>query len=106
MVILKKVKAASLVETLIASVIIVIVFMIASFSFNNVFVNSIKKEDSVLQNRLKEITYFSRHDKQEFPFYEEGDYWQISGEKNGEEVVLEIKNTRKDKTWQVTIIKD
>lgn len=106
MVVLKKLKAASLVETLTATVIIVVIFMIASMSFNNVFLNTIKSDDTLLKNRLEEITYFIQHDKLRLPFYEEGSYWVISGEKRGEKVVFDIENTRQAKSYQLTILQD
>jgi len=99
MVILKKLKASSLLETLTASVIIVIVFMIASFSFNNVFLNSIRSDDTSLKNRIHEITYFIKHDKLKFPFYEDAEYWIISGERKGSESYFEIRNKRNTKNY-------
>lgn len=106
MVVLKKLKAASLVETLTATVIIVVVFIIASMSFNNVFLNTIKSDDTLLQNRLEEITYFIQHDKLGLPFYEEGPYWVISGEKRGDEVIFDIENIRQAKSYQLTILRN
>lgn len=99
MVILKKLKASSLLETLIASVIIVVVFMIASFSFNNVFLNSIKSNDTLLKNRVHEITYFLKYDKVSFPFYEDAEYWIISGERKGSTAYFEIRNKRNTKNY-------
>ncbi|MCX2839445.1 hypothetical protein OQ279_14940 [Salinimicrobium sp. MT39] len=94
MVVLKKIRGASLVETLTASVIIVVVFMIASFSFNNVFLNSVKSDDNLLQNRLEEVKYLTTHDKLQLPFYEEGPYWTISAEEANGKLQLEVQNLR------------
>lgn len=99
MVILRKLKASSLLETLTASVIIMIVFMIASFSFNNVFLNSIRSDDTLLKNRIHEITYFFKHDKLNFPFYEDEEYWIISGERKGSAAYFEIQNKRNTKNY-------
>jgi uncharacterized protein YpmB len=103
MVILKKLKASSLLETLTASVIIVILFMIASFSFNNVFLNSIKSDDTSLKNRIQEITYFLKHDELNLPFYEDEEYWTISGERKGDKAYFKIQNKRNTKKYNLSI---
>lgn len=104
MVILKKLKAATLIETLTASVIIIVVFMVASLSFNNVFMNSLKSDNVLLENRMREIDYFSGNKKILFPFYEEKEYWIITGEKRPGEIYFEIENLRNSKK-SVLIIK-
>lgn len=94
MVILKKFKASSLMETLTASVIIIVVFIIASFSFNNVFLNTIKSNDEQLGNRISEIEYLAINNKLDFPFYEEGTYWIIIIEKKEDYYLVEVQNLR------------
>lgn len=106
MVVLRKLKAASLVETLTATVIIVIIFMIASMSLNNIFLNTIKSNDTQLRNRLEEISYFLKNEKLELPFYEKSSYWVISGETKGSKVILDIKNNRQAKNYQIIILKN
>ena len=81
-------------ETLTASVIIVVVFMIASFSFNNVFLNSVKSNDNLLQNRLEEMKYLVNHGKLQLPFFEEGAYWIISAEEVNGKLQMEVQNLR------------
>lgn len=105
MALLKKIRGASLVETLTASVIIVVVFIIASFSFNNVFLNSVRSDDNLLQNRLQELQYLSEYDKLSLPFYEEGSYWIISAEDVGEKRELNIRNMRNGKEYQIQLLK-
>ncbi|WP_299181243.1 hypothetical protein [uncultured Aquimarina sp.] len=77
MVILKKIRAASLIETLTASVLIIIVFMIASLSFNNIFTNHIKRDKSAIENRIKELEYLIIHNKLKIPYTEDFDSWEI-----------------------------
>ena len=77
MVILKKVKGATLVETLTASVLIIIVFMIASLSFNNIFINHQKRDRSSIQNYLKELEYKCLHELIKLPYREEYNQWDI-----------------------------
>ncbi|PHS65762.1 MAG: hypothetical protein COB12_06735 [Flavobacterium sp.] len=81
MVVLKKIQSATLVETLVASVIILVVFLIASMSLNNVFKTTIKENDSALKSRIKELHYLNRNHQIIIPFYEETDLWEIKIEK-------------------------
>lgn len=88
MVVLKKIKAATLVETLLASAIILIVFFIGSLTLNNVFLSSVKKDTTLLDNRVKELQYGLKHKMVTIPFYEETDSWDISI--NTEEAVYKM----------------
>lgn len=92
-----KLSGSTLIETLTASVIIIIVFMIASFSFNNVLINSLRSDDFLLQNRLMELKYFGVKNKIQFPLYEEENYWIISAEKGEKLILLNIENKRNGK---------
>jgi len=77
MVILKKIRAATLVETLTASVLIIIVFMIASLSFNNIFSNHVKRDQSAINNRIKELEYLVIHKQLKIPYAEDFGSWEI-----------------------------
>ncbi|GAA4276405.1 hypothetical protein [Aquimarina mytili] len=77
MVILKKIQAATLVEVLTASVLIIIVFMVASLSFNNVFANQIKRDHTAIENRVKALGYFSIHGTMKLPYAEDFEGWEI-----------------------------
>lgn len=77
MVILKKIRAATLIETLTASVLIIIVFMIASLSFNNIFNNHVKRDHGTIQNRIKELEYLIHHQKIKIPYTEDFAGWDI-----------------------------
>ena len=105
MALLRKVRAASLVETLTASVIIVVVFMIASLSFNNVIRNSVKANDDLLQNRLQEIQYLAMNGKISYPFFEEGTYWIISAE-DTEEKKFRVKNLRNGENYEIELVRN
>ncbi|WP_281987702.1 hypothetical protein [Aquimarina aggregata] len=77
MVVLKKIKAATLIETLTASVLIIIVFMIASLSFNNIFNNHVKRDTSSIDNRIKELEYLVLHEQLKIPYSEDFAGWDI-----------------------------
>ncbi|MDH7445315.1 hypothetical protein [Aquimarina sp. 2201CG14-23] len=94
MVILKKIRAATLIETLTASVLIIIVFMIASLSFNNIFTNHIKRDRSTIENRIKELEYLVIHEKIRLPYTEDFDSWEIEIiSKNNKTIVLYNQGT-------------
>jgi cytochrome c oxidase assembly protein Cox11 len=103
MVILKKIPAATLVETLVASVIIVIVFMIASLSLNNIFKGTITSNGTPLQNRIKELSYLSLNKKITIPFYENTSIWEITIEKQNGELILYSVNKIVSKNQQIPI---
>lgn len=72
-----KLKGSTLVESLVASVIIVIVFTIASLTLNNVFRSSIKSNTDGIQNRLNKLAYLYHNDKIQSPYQETFNNWHI-----------------------------
>jgi len=77
MAVLKKIKSATLMETLTASVLIVVVFMMASLSINSIVRNTAKKEDSLVRCRVKKLYYMNIHGKLKLPYSEEFNNWSI-----------------------------
>lgn len=80
--------------------------MIASLSFNNVFLNSVRSDDQLLINRLEELKYLSANGKVSFPFYEDGPYWEISAEQRESVQVFKILNIRNGKEYEVKFVID
>lgn len=101
MVVLKKIKSATLIETLTASVLIVIVFMIASLSFNNIFRNYNDSDDNAIQNRIKELQYLCINDQIILPYDEEFIGWDIEIFRKKNETILIYK--RDDKEFRIKI---
>lgn len=58
MALLKKIKSSTLMETLVATVLIVGVFAIASMVLNAVFRNAYTSNTNEIENHIKEIEYF------------------------------------------------
>ncbi|GAB5400859.1 MAG: hypothetical protein Aureis2KO_24440 [Aureisphaera sp.] len=100
MVVLKKIRAATIVEILVASAIIVIVFTISSLSLNNVFKGVVKGNDAEFQNRMKELTYLAKHQKISIPFYEDTEQWDIAIEKTGTAIMMEAVHKASEKGTQ------
>lgn len=75
---IRKLKASTIVETLIASLIIILVFTIASLTLNNVFKATIKKDTTLIHYRLNKLSYLLQNDKLSIPYFEEYKGWDIS----------------------------
>ena len=102
MAILKKLKGSTLMETLVASVLIVVIFMIASLILNNTFLNNIKNNTNKVDSRINELHYLELNDQLTLPYHETFDYWTISIDQFQENhiSILEIEaiNTDTNKT--------
>jgi len=73
----------------VASSLIVLVFLIASLSFNNIFQGVAKNNDRNYQNRITELTYLSYHKKIKTPFEEETPQWTITIMESPRGLILE-----------------
>lgn len=105
MALLKKIQATTLVETLLASAIILIVFLIASLTLNNVFLGSVKKDDTKLNNRVKELHYSVKYNTLTIPFYEETEQWDIAIEQQKDIYTISILHKASGKEKKLTVEK-
>lgn len=74
MVVLKKkikIRGASLVEVLVASVLIVIVFTISSLTINNLFKRAVSNATTAVESRLNELEYLYFNQKLKLPYFED-----------------------------------
>lgn len=95
MVILKKIKSATLIETLIATVLIVVVFLMASMIINTIFFNTFHQKKELVMNRLDELEYEYINKSIELPFSEEIENWNIEIIKVNQSDVVEFKAQNK-----------
>ncbi len=65
-------------ETLVATVLIVIIFMMSSMLLNSMFAMSMKQHTTVIGTRLHQLQYEYRHGALTIPYYESMDGWEIS----------------------------
>lgn len=72
-----KVKGATLIESLVASVIIVVIFAIASLTLNNVFEAAVKNNTSRVDHRMNELNYLYLNNKITSPYQEDFEDWNI-----------------------------
>jgi DNA gyrase/topoisomerase IV subunit B len=75
--VLKKVQSATLIETIVATVLIVVVFVIASLVLNDFFESSQKNNTRLVDCRINELSYLLLHKKIKVPYNETIDNWEI-----------------------------
>lgn len=102
MVVLKKIKAATLMETLVATVLIMIVFGLASITLNQLFSNTIKNDTQAIYSHLNELEYLLQHNLVQIPYNDTFNKWNITltylYENNTAIVEFEAKNQVNNKT--------
>jgi hypothetical protein len=98
MVVLKKIKAATLMETLVATVLIVLVFMISTFLLNSLFNNTVKQNTDTLKTHISELTYLSTHNRITIPYDDAFENWHISVERKGTKLIFEASHKETNKT--------
>ena len=77
MALLKKIRSATLMEALVATVLIVVVFMIAGMVLNNLLYNAYHTRSHAPKMRLHELVYLARHHKISLPYSEDYQQWEI-----------------------------
>lgn len=96
MALLKKIKASTLMETLVATVLIVVIFMISSMTMNNLLVSNIRQNTELAEERLNALEYQYKNKGIKLPYYEDFESWEISilEEKQGGSplVIMEAEN--------------
>lgn len=78
MAVLKKMRASTLMETLVATVLIVVVFMMASMTLNSLFANTIAQNDDEIRQELLYLQYQYEHRRLSLPYYSEMGPWSIA----------------------------
>ena len=64
-------------ETLVATVLIVVVFMMASMVLNSLFAGSVAQNDEAIRQELFQLQYQYEYGKLELPYYNELGPWHI-----------------------------
>ena len=82
MVVLKKVKAATLMETMVATVLIVVLFMMASLIINSLMAAQAKSNMGPIKEHLNLLEYELKNGIHSFPYYEDWNGWEIIAEEN------------------------
>ncbi len=96
----KKIKSATLMETLMATTIIFVVFVIASLILNNTFRTMVKNDTFALENRLELLHYQYIHKSIHLPYYESFQNFEITIQRMEEESLNYIIYSATKKTDQ------
>ena len=80
-------------ETLVATVLIMVIFMVASMILNNLFFNTIKNNTRAITAKLNEIEYLYINKKIELPYNDDYKNWMISIEQISNSDFINIKAT-------------
>jgi hypothetical protein len=84
-IILRKIVSSTLVETLVASVIIILIFSFTSLILNNLFKANVNNDTLAIENRMNKLIYLYEHKSLATPFYEVIGDWEIMIEKESNE---------------------
>ena len=94
----KKVHASTLVEVLVASVLIIVIFSMASLTLNTLFKSSVNANTLVIENELNKLYYLYQHEKIDNNYTADFNHWELSILKQKEDtfssMVLQAKNTQ------------
>jgi hypothetical protein len=85
--VLKKIKSATLVESLVATVLIVIIFVVSSLIINNLLLNGFNNNTTEVENRLYELEYECQNNKLILPYQEHFKNWKIIIEKKTNNII-------------------
>ena len=103
MALLKKIKASTLMETLVATVLIVIIFMVSSLVLNNLFLNSVKFNTQKIENELSELEYAVQRDQIKLPYTTNYNNWKVSAIKMQVNTLTTVQIEAKHKESQKLI---
>ena len=108
MVVLKKVSASTLMETMVATVLIVVIFMIASLILNNTFRNTVLYNASAIEAHLNQLEYQFLNDLINIPYETHYQEWEIhitqESHSENQEILIEATHMKLQKKIEKTIV--
>lgn len=91
MVVLKKVKASSLNEVLVATVIIVVIFSVSVAILNNLMHSMIRNNKQSIETKLNELLYQYQYGNIQLPYRDTTDEWIVNIVEFKEEELAKIE---------------
>lgn len=76
--VLKKIKGSTLMETLVSTVLIIVIFMITSLILNNVFSSTIKNNTRDITAHLNKLEYLLLNEVAQAPYSDDYNNWRIT----------------------------
>jgi ethanolamine utilization protein EutA (predicted chaperonin) len=98
--VLTKIKASSILENLVASIIVLVVFSIAGASLNQIFESNVNQRELKFDNRVKELEYLSLNNGLALPHEYEENGKMATFSKDG--YLLKVSISKKGRTIQKT----
>ena len=110
MAVLRKLKSSTLMETLVATVLIVMLFMISSMLLNSLFSNSLQSRYGAVDQHLLQLQYQYQNGAIALPYTETLDSWEIHIYKEMQSqrtsVVFELRDAMNQKHLSKTIVSE
>ena len=78
MAVLKKIKASTLMETMVATVLIVVIFMVSSLVMNSLMASQVEANLSPIKEHVAQLEYRYLSQQLTLPYYEEWQGWEIT----------------------------
>ncbi|RSC92205.1 hypothetical protein [Tenacibaculum singaporense] len=103
MVILKKIKASSLNEVIIATIVIVLIFGIAIATLNNIMQNTLRKNTKAANSKLNELVYQYKNQLIKLPYNNNERDWLIHISKQTDSNLSEIEFEITSKKTNTTV---
>ncbi|UII76201.1 hypothetical protein LV716_18350 [Flagellimonas sp. HMM57] len=103
MVVLRKIKASTLMETMVGTVLIVVIFMLSSLVMNSLFSSQVKGNLQPIHTYLDQLEYQLINGKVTLPFFEEWETWNIAIGEVQEDGTISIEVTEKEAIGSRTI---
>ena len=97
----RKLPASTLMETMVSTVLLVVIFMVSSMILNNLFQNQLDVQKEQVQHRLEVLAYQYRHNELANTYTEELGDWQIRLDPAGSVPQLIAQSTKNEE--QITI---
>lgn len=96
-----KIKSATLIEALLATALIVVIFVVASLVLNNLLFKTFSKNTHQIETRLNELEYEAQNNTLKFPFSESYKGWEVeikeSEDQSGNVLLFKAENKAKNK---------
>ncbi|TAI48501.1 hypothetical protein [Flagellimonas allohymeniacidonis] len=103
---MRKIKASTLMETMVATVLIVVVFMIASLVMNTLMAAQVKSNLSPIKEHLQQLEYACMNKQLTVPYYEEWKGWEIALTQEGAMILIEATHLDNQKQVETLVIQN
>lgn len=90
-------------ETMVATVLIIVIFMLSSLTMNSLFATRMGNNHSSLDSHLNKLEYLQGNGKIFLPFYEEWDGWNITLQNPDEHGNVRVEATKEKDSGIKTI---